>query len=151
MTFERQRVLSVAVTSTGMAIVFLIDGQLKDWKFSKASCQSVPEARSFLRMAILKLEPDLVLVENPFGKTRKKGKSRKALLGLAQELKDNGINHKLVDRKKTHSDKYQQAGALAEKHPLIKAWLPEKPPFWESAPSEVTYFEALAIAEEGGK
>lgn len=114
---ERQRLLSVAVASRKIAYVLLIDGRLKDWLLSRAGGMSAPKGRSFLRMAIARNKPDLVVIENPFGTTRKHGTSREILLALAQELEDGGVTHRLVTRKQAHANKYDEAVALAQQFP----------------------------------
>lgn len=148
MTCDRPKVLALAVASKRIAFVFLIGGQLKDWKYSRSCRKSVAAARSFLRIAVLTYEPDLVVIENPMGHTRKTGRSRAILQGLAQELSDSATPHALVERKSTHRNKYLQAKELAERHPLIKTWLPQKPRIWQTEPTAMIYFEALAMAEQ---
>lgn len=146
MTIERPRVLAVAVASRKIACVFLIDGKLKDWLLSRVGGMSAPKGRSFLRMAIAQYQPDLVVIENPFGSTRKYGTSREILMALAQELEDSGVPHRLVTRKQAHGNKYEEAAALVEQFPEIAPWLPKPRRLWDNEPTEMIYFEALALA-----
>lgn len=146
MTIDRQRVLAVAVASRKIAYILLIDGQLKDWQHSRAGGMSAPKGRSFLRMALARCEPDLVVMENPHGVTRKSGTSRSILLALAQELEDGDVTHRLLVRKQTFANKYEEAAVLAQQFPDLAPWLPKTRRLWETEPTETIYFEALALA-----
>lgn len=148
MTTERPRVLSVAVASRKIAYVLLFDGDLKDWQISRAGGMSAPRGRSFLRMAIARFKPDLVVIEYPYGSTRKHGTSREILMALAQELEDSAEPHRLVDRNQAYANKYVEAAALAELFPEIAPWLPKPRRLWDNEPPEMIYFEALALARE---
>jgi hypothetical protein len=145
MTIERQRVLSIAVASRKIAYVFLIDGCLKDWQLSRAGGRSAPKGRSFLRTAIAQYKPDLVVIENPYGPTRKYGKPREILLTMAQDLADSATPHRLVIRTQTFANKYEEAAALARQFPEISPWLPKTRRIWDNEPTEMIYFEALAL------
>jgi hypothetical protein len=146
MTTERRRVLSVAVASGKIAYVFLIDGHIKDWRCSREASLSPPKGRSLLRIAAARFEPDLVITEDPYGPTRKYGKSIEILTALTQELTDSALPHRLVRRSQSFSDKYLEAQALASRFPPIAPWLPKSPKLWEAEPINTIYFEALAMA-----
>ena len=148
MTITREAVLSVAVSSGKIAFVYLIGDDLKDWRCSRASTLSVTAARSFVRVATAKLGPDVLILENPTGSTRKGGMSRDILFALAQDIKDSNVAHVLIERRKTHANKYLEARDLAKRYPLIKGWLPDKPKIWFSEPINTVYFEALAMVEQ---
>ena len=146
MTAERQRLLSVAVAYGKIAYVFLIDGELKDWQSSKEASLEPARGRSFLRRAVMRLEPDFVVTEDPFGPTRKRGKSRSVLYALTQELTDSAMVHRLIRRDQSFANKYAEARALAERFPAIAPWLPKTPKLWMSEPRNTIYFEALSMA-----
>jgi hypothetical protein len=145
MMIERPRVLAVAVASRKIACVFLIDGCLKDWQLSRSGGMSAPKGRSFLRTAIARFRPDLVLIENPYAPTRKYGQPRAILLAMAQDLADSAMPHRLVNRKQAYSNKYKEAAALSERFPEISPWLPNTRRLWDNEPAEMIYFEALAL------
>ena len=146
MATNRRRLLAVAVASGKMAYVFLIDGKLKDWHCSRAASLSPPKGRSLLRGAVARLEPDLVITEDPFKPTRKYGSSKKNLHALAQELMDSATPHRLVQRDQQFANKYEEAQALAKQFPGIAPWLPKTPKIWEAEPVSAIYFEALSMA-----
>jgi hypothetical protein len=143
---ERRRVLAIAVAYGKMASVLLIDGRLKDWQCSREAGLAVTKGRSFLRLAVQRYSPDLVIIENPHGPTRKSGIARSVLYALAQELEDSGTAHLLVRRIQPFANKYEEARALAQRFPEIKPWLPHTPKIWDSEPIETIYFEALSMA-----
>ena len=151
MTFDRHRVLSLAVASRKIALVFMIDGQLKDWRHSRAGGSSATKGRSFLRVAIARYHPDLVVIEDPNGSTRKYGRSHAILLSLAQELRDSATPHVLGTRYQGYANKYEEAAMLAKRFPEIAPWLPKRPRIWETEPTEMIYFEALALALPASK
>ncbi len=146
MTSKRKRVLSVAAASGKVAYVFLIDGRLKDWHCSRAASLSPPMGRSLLRRAVARLEPDLVVSEDPFKPTRKYGSSKEILHALAQELIDCATPHHLIQRDQQFANKYVEAQALAKRFPAIAPWLPKTPKIWEAEPVSAIYFEALSMA-----
>ena len=146
MTTERKRILTVAVASGKVAYVFLIDGKLKDWHCSRAASLSASKGRSLLRRAVARLEPDLVVTEDPFKPTRKSGGSKDVLFALVQELTDSATPHHLVQRDQQFANKYDEARALAKRFPAIAPWLPKTPKIWEAEPVSAIYFEALSMA-----
>ena len=146
MTTDRKRLLAVAVASGKMAYVFLIDGKLKDWHCSRSASLSPPNGRSLLRNAVARLEPDLVVTEDPFKPTRKYGGSKEILQALAQELIDSATPHHLVQRDQQFANKYEEAQVLAKRFPGIAPWLPGTPKIWEAEPASAIYFEALSMA-----
>ena len=146
MTTERPRVLAVAVASRKIAYVLLIAGHLKDWRISRAGGMSAPKGRSFLRKAIALHAPDLVVIENPHGPTRKYGTPLQILLAMAQDLDDSATPHRLVTRVQAYANKYDEAAALVEQFPEISPWQPKTRRFWDPEPTETIYFEALALA-----
>lgn len=146
MTRERKRVLTVAVAYGKLGYVLLIDGVLKDWHCSREASLMPTRGRSLLRKTIARLEPDLVVIEDPHGPSRKFGTSRDVLLALAQELIDGAVPHVRVTRKQSHANKYDEANALATRFPVIAPWLPHAPRIWESEPTNTIYFEALSMA-----
>jgi hypothetical protein len=143
---ERRRILAVAVAYGKMASVLLIDGRLKDWQCSREAGLAVSKGRSFLRLAVLRYSPDLVIIEDPHGPTRKSGIARSILFALAQELEDSGASHLRVQRTQPFANKYAEARALADRFPVIRPWLPDTPKIWDSEPIETIYFEALSMA-----
>ncbi len=147
---KRHRLLSVAVASRKIAFVFLIDGCLKDWQLSRAGGMSAPKGRSFLRTAIAQCKPDLVVIENPYGPTRKYGRPHEILLAMAQDLADSTTPHRLVMRAQAYANKYEEAAALAKQFPEIAPWLPKPRRIWDNEPTEMIYFEALALTRDEG-
>ena len=147
MPTDRKRVLAVAVASRKIAYVFLIDGELKDWQHSRKGGRSATRGRSFLRTAIARYQPDLVVIEDPQGPTRKYGTSRAILLAMAQDLQDAKVPHLLVTRDQTYANKYKEATVLAREFPPIAPWVPKTPRIWETEPTEMIYFEALALLQ----
>ena len=151
MTIERPRVLAVAVASRKIACVFLIDGCLKDWQLSRSGGMSAPKGRSLMRTAIAQYKPDLVVIDSPYGPTRKYGKPPEILLAMAQDLVDSATPHRLVNRAQAYPNKYEEAAALAKRFPEIAPWLPKPRRLWDNEPTEMIYFEALALAREANE
>ncbi|MCK0104267.1 hypothetical protein [Pseudohalocynthiibacter sp. F2068] len=146
MTVKRQRLLVVAVAYGKIASVFLIGGALKDWHCSRAASLSPTKGRSFMRLSAARFEPDLVVTEDPYGPTRKAGRSKSVLYALAQELVDSATPHLLIQRDQGFANKYVEAQALAKRFPTIAPWLPKTPKIWDSEPVNTIYFEALSMA-----
>ncbi|MGR3290716.1 MAG: hypothetical protein ACU0C9_05920 [Paracoccaceae bacterium] len=138
----------MAIASGKIACVFLIDGELKDWQCSRAAAKSVTKARSFVRMITATFEPDLVILEDPHGPTRKGGTPRDVLYALAQDADDAGLPSVLVARAQMFANKYEEAQALAKKYPFLKGWIPKEPKIWEGEPIDTIYFEALSMVEQ---
>ena len=146
MTRERARVLVVAVAYGKMGYVLLIDGVLKDWHCSRDASLEPTRGRSLLRKTIARLEPDLVVIEDPRVQSRKYGTSVSVLHALTQELADSATPHVLVVRQQFYANKYDEAKALAKRFPTIAPWLPVSPKIWEAEPTNTIYFEALSMA-----
>lgn len=154
MTIEQERVLAIAVAYGKLAYVFLINDRVKDWEISRAASFSPTKALAFLHAAITRLQPDIVLIEDPSEDTRKAGHSLGIIFALEKELKAQAIPHTCVRRIQNYANKYEEAKVLAERYPIMAAWLPQAPRAWEGEPGSTIYFEALSMHVEamvGGK
>jgi hypothetical protein len=143
---KRRRVLAIAAHSGAIAWVLLIDDRIKARMVSQTASQPPTAARSFIRTAIAMHKPDFVVLENPNGKTRKKGMSIANLKIISHDLADQGIKHVLADRKHSFNDKYEEAQDLANRHPELRCELGRKPRRWEKDPKEMLFFEAVSMA-----
>jgi len=148
MAAGRERWLGVSVASCRIAYVLLIGGQVKEWAKSREATKTVPKARSFIRMAMERHKPDYVVLEDPGGKTRKRGQSLKILQALVQDLKDNSQAHCLRERSHSYANKHEEAIALAKDHPEIGSELPKRHPFYDNEDPKIAYFEALSLVEK---
>lgn len=144
---RRETYLGVSVASLRIAYVLMTSGRVKEWKKSRKATTTVPRARSYVRIAIEKHKPTLVVIEDPNGKTRKQGRSLEILHALSQDLKENGRAHILIDKLHHYTNKYEEAVELAEGYPELKSELPEKPKFYENEPPKMAYFEALSLID----
>lgn len=142
---RRKKYLGISVASLRIAYVLMTGDRIKEWKKSRKSTTTVPRARSYVRLAVEKHKPTFVVLEDPNGKTRKRGRSLEILHALSQDLKDSGQTHLLVDRVHGYVNKYEEAAALAKAHPELKCELPEKPKFYDNEPPRMAYFEALSM------
>lgn len=145
MTNRHRRVLSIAVAYGKLAYVFLINDRLKDWQMSRAASFSPAKARAFLKNAYVRLQPDIVLIEDPQEGTRKTGHALEILLALEKDIIAEGIPHHCIQRHQRYANKYEEASALAEQYPPIASWLPKSPRIWEGEPTNTIYFEALSM------
>ncbi|MDA5095002.1 hypothetical protein O2N63_13005 [Aliiroseovarius sp. KMU-50] len=145
MTTRPNRVLSIAVAYGKLAYVFIINDRLKDWQVSRAASFSPTKAGTFLKNTYKRLQPDIVLIEDPREGTRKTGHALEILLALEKEIVAENIPHHCVRRRQSYANKYEEARALAERYPPIETWLPKSPRIWEGEPTNTIYFEALSM------
>lgn len=142
------RVLAVAVATGRIACVFLIDGQLKDWRQSRIAALNTKTATRVVQSWIDDLGPDLLISEHP-DTAHRKGRRAKAILQTIGEVFDaaEGLNVQLA-RTQGYQNKYEEAKALIKKYPELLPWLPLKPPIWLPEPRQTMYFEALSLVEQ---
>ena len=143
------RILAFAVATGQTATVFVVDGKLMDWQMWREATGCPTRTRSELRVMIAKLNPTLIISEDPDGpKCRKRGKSLKLLRVLVQAAADEPVTHLKLERPRRYENRYEEAEALCRRFPEIAAWCPKKVKSYESEPRSLTYFEALAYVAE---
>ena len=146
-----RRVLAFGAGSHKVGYVFLVDELPVDWKMSRKHSLSPEAARPFAERWIVKLAPDVVVVENTT-KAKRKGERTKAVVEAIAEV---AIAARLrvvaVPRPRHFPNKFAEAAALAERFPALKPWIPRPRKLWDAEPREVVLFEALALALEANR
>lgn len=150
MATKRKRVLALAACTGAIAWVFLIDDRVKARKLSRKMWATPLHARSFTRLAVAQYEPDVVVLENPDGRTRKRGKTIQNLQLIVRDLEDQGVPHVLVEKRKMHPNKHEEALAIAKSCPELSVELRPRALTWQTEPKSLLYFEAVGLACESG-
>ncbi|MCU7838886.1 MAG: hypothetical protein KZQ94_05855 [Candidatus Thiodiazotropha sp. (ex Troendleina suluensis)] len=140
-------VLAIAAASQRVGYVYLIKGDLKDWRVSEKAAKSPGDAAYEMQKWINELTPEVVVTEK-IENAIKKGEMTKAVIAaMARVAEQNYVLDVSVQRTQKHQSKYEEAMELAERYPDIAAWLPKKRRFFDSEPRNTVLFEALALAE----
>ncbi len=142
------RLLALATATGRVGAVCLSGGQLKDWQVSNKAARSPELAAEQLEIWIDRLTPDVVVTEAPEGAARKGDKTKALTAAMAQVAAARDLLDVAVARPRDYPNKYDEAEALALRHPEIRAWLPPKRRFFDNEPRNTVLFEALALAEE---
>jgi hypothetical protein len=140
------RMLAFAVATGRMGCVFLVGGELRDWRLSKKAAQSVELARTYAGTWIGALCPDVVVTEDVSKRSHKGKKTRELITAVSGVAARKGLLDVKVHRTSSFTNKYEEAEALGNRFPEIAAWVPKKPRIWETEPQNTVYFEALALA-----
>jgi hypothetical protein len=143
----RLRVLAIAAATGRIGMVFLIGGELMDWRLSRNASRSPALAASQTAAWIEELRPDVCITERDAedlnqGPTLAAADSPRSKVTSA----DAPLSDISVLRRQPHDNKYEEAENLAERFPELKAWVPRKRRIWESEPRQILLFEALALA-----
>lgn len=142
----RLRVLAIAAATGRIGYVYLIGGKLRDWSLSRKASKSPKLAAEQAVVWIKTLRPDVVVVEK-ISRTLTKGQKTKWLIEAIATVANNAnVLDIAVTRISEFKNKYEEAAALGERFPEIKAWVPRKRRIWEPEPRNTTLFEALALA-----
>lgn len=145
---EALRLLSIAAASKRVGYVFLVDGKLKDWRVSEKAAKGPSEAAELTQTWINQLRPDALATEK-LGKASKRGEKTKELIAaIAGIAEHNYVLDVAVERSHDYANKYDEAAALAERYPELKAWLPKKRRFFDNEPRNIVLFEALSLADK---
>ena len=142
----RLRVLAIAAATGRLGMVFLIGGELMDWRLSRKASRSPALAAAQTTAWIEELRPDVCIAER-VPKTSTKGRHSRQLIAAIQSVSAEApLSDITVLRRQTHDNKYEEAENLAERFPELKACVPRKRRIWESEPRQILLFEALALA-----
>ncbi len=145
---RHDRIFAVAVASRRLAMAFLNEGELQDWHLWHDLTVEPTTARSELRMRIARLKPNLLVVEDPDRQYRKGEASLKLLRLIAQDFADQPIRSIKVMRVWRYPNRYKEAVALSRQFPAIERFCPKRWNSFDSAPKQLTYFQAVAHALE---
>lgn len=138
------RVLAIAVAKGRAGYVFLADGKLKDWQMSAKAVSSTSELVGWVQELITNLKPDVVVTEDVTG-SKKGSRTRRLIQAAAEIASHNYVLDVCVARPRDHANQYEEAAVLAERYPEVRALVPPKPKFFQSAPHRLVLFEALSL------
>lgn len=136
----------MAAISDRVGLVLVAGSKLKDWRSSERAARSTVDAAGFAQQMIDFYRPDVLVVEKV--ETSSKGESaRRIIWAMAMIGEQNGLLDVSVERPRDYANKYEEAEALAKRHPSIGPWVPRKRRFFEAEPRAMVIFEALALAD----
>jgi hypothetical protein len=142
----KPRVLAIAAATGRIGYVFFVGGELRDWKLSKKAAKNSELARAYADSWIETLHPHVVVTEDIQKHSSKGHKTRDLITAISDTAAEKDLLDVKVPRSSAFANKYEEAEALGEQFPEIAAWVPKKPPIWETEPHNTVYFEALALA-----
>jgi hypothetical protein len=140
--------LGIAVASGRIGYALLADNKLIDWDLSRVASESTAMATAQTKRWIELLCPEVVVVENTHGRTRKYGKTPALIDAISQAASDAKVLCASVERRQWHKNKYEEARALARRFPDLREQVPKQPPIWLPEPRSIIVFEALALVLE---
>lgn len=146
MALRGKRVVSIAVASNRVGMVYLVDGELMDWEYSSTAAQSQVNAGKKASEWIEFYCPDLVITERVHPHSRKSDSTHALIKAVAHKAKDSGKNFLSVERITIYANKYDEIADLSIQFPQIAHLAPERPPIWMPEPKATIYFEALSMA-----
>lgn len=142
-------VLAIAVASGKAGYVHLADGKLQDWGITVKAAKNGSDLVGFVQGLINDLQPDVVVTEDCSKGSRKGVNSKRLIQSIAELASHNAVLDVSVERPRTYPSKYEEAEALAQRHPEIAGYLPvRKRRIFDFEPRSMVLFEALALARE---
>lgn len=147
---ERLVVLALAVRSSRVGYVLLIDGTARDWRLSRAASNDGRAAYAHLTTWIERLNPNAIVLEDHRNAGRKSRKTRAILKSLRHAARRSSACVTVLRREQNYPNKFVEAQDLAGRFPELAAWVPEHPRLWERESRNLVYFEALALAVQSG-
>lgn len=145
---EAERIVAFATSSGQLAYVLLENSRFVRWHLWRLKKGASTVARSHVRMILYKLDPSLVVIEDPWQGCRKRGESYALLLMLAQTLADEPVGTVQLRYRSPFKNRYEEAWALCERFPELVQYRPKETAFYESEPRSLLLFEAAALALE---
>ena len=146
MTVRDGRIMAMGVSTGKVGFVYLIDGDVRDWRLSVQASRSIDDVFAQALKWFEYYRLDLVLMEVISPATRKGRHSRMLSEAIAAAAAELDIPIERIIRRRRFDNKYAEASALAEQFPILAPWLPKPRRLWETEPREILYFEALALA-----
>ncbi|WP_160731427.1 hypothetical protein [Pontixanthobacter luteolus] len=140
------KVLSLAAISDRIGMVFLIEGQLKDWVASETGALSTVAAAGYTQELINRYRPDVVLTEQIAPSCQKAPATIGLIRAMARTAERNEVLDVVVPRVQRYANKYEEAAALAEIYPALAPRVPAKRKYYDHQPRSLVIFEALALA-----
>ena len=134
--------------ASGRIGMICLDGdELAFWKMSKKAATSKQAAAAYAHTMLERYNPDWVILEDTT-KAQRKGANTKALIaGMVEASRQSQANCMVVERPREFRNKYQEAEALMEKYPLLRAIPIARARVYDIEPRRTVVFEAVALAE----
>lgn len=145
------RFLALAAASRRVGCVYLVRGQLTDWRMSDKAAKSPELAAAQATAWIAQLPPDVVVTERTEEAARKGDRTKAIIDAMAQAARETRVLSVTVVRCHDYANKYEEAEALAKRYPEIRAWLPKRRRFFDNEPRNTVLFEALSLAETAAR
>jgi hypothetical protein len=139
-------VLAIGANASTVGMVLLVHGELQYWQCSRDAAKSADNAESTTTEWIRSFHPDVVVTEKVDNGSRKSERTQGVIRTIAGTATALGIVSVQVLRPHEYKNKYEEAVALARRHPTIKPRVPSRR-FYDPEPKNVVLFEALALAE----
>ncbi len=114
---------------------------------SVTAAKSPQAAATYLAKLIDFLAPQVIVTERLDGMRHKGAVARELVATMADVAANHDVLDVTVKRESRFPDRYAEAAALSELHPVISPWTPKKPRFFDNEPRNTVLFEALALAE----
>lgn len=142
------KILACAAARRRAAYVFLVEGRVRDWRVSEKAARSPQDAAELTQIWINHLKPDVLVTEKTAVPCRKSARTKKIINAIARTAAHNYLLDVSIERRRAYRNKYEEAEALARRHPEVAAWLPQKRKFFDHEPRNTVLFEALALAQD---
>lgn len=142
-------ILSIAVASGKAGFVLIQDGKLRDWGITVKAAKSGADLVGFVQNLINQLQPDVIVTEDCKQGSRKGKRAKKLIASVSALASHNTVLDVSVARPRVYPSKFEEAQALAARHPEIAGYLPtHRRRNFDFEPRSMVLFEAVALAEE---
>ena len=145
------RVISIAVAAGKVGMVYMVGGELFDWKLTSNASLSNDRIKKWTEKQFQFYKPDIVISERITSYSRKSDHTRGLINAVALVAQNSAANHIEIERVPTHANKYDEIAELSQEFPQIADHAPKQPSIYMPEPKATIYFEALSMAVSLGQ
>jgi hypothetical protein len=140
------RVLALSAVCDRVAMVYLEDDRLHDWRTSRRAARSPLEMANYTQRIIATYQPDVLVTEQVLTH-HKSVATRKLIAAAADQAADaSDLLDVSIARERRYPNAFEEAKALAKAYPPALYWLPKRRRIFDPQPRVMVQFEALSLA-----
>lgn len=139
--------LAFAAAYRRVGVVYMDGNEVIYWKMSSKAYGDFEYAAEFVGQLIEQFAPNVIITETLAHAQRKGAHTKAVIEAIAKAAARSPVLDLSIARENAYKNKYEEADALIDIHPVMAPLRPKVRNYFENEPRSTVLFEALSLAE----